>query len=140
MDTNVQNALGNLLVAAVPVLTTVLSVIGYLVGAWLKAHKEQLQAKLGKDNWDTLVGFGEIGVKWAEQKSIIGEIENEGSAKKSLVLAFLQRKADELGMAVSVEDLDAIIESAIREGVHKSWDFAKVTTEPDNANTTPATE
>lgn len=73
-------------------------------------------------DWDAFVEFGRQAVKMVEQLSITGVLENAAAEKKDEALRLLSDQAAKLGLNVTEDELNVVIESAIRDGVHKGWE------------------
>ena len=74
---------------------------------YLKPVREKAKAQLSKEDYDALLEWTEVAVRWARQwmKTATGE------EKKEEVMLFVLKKADELGLAVDEEDIDKAIEA-----------------------------
>lgn len=116
------NALANLLIAAIPVITGILSYISYRLAEALKAQKEATIGKIGEQNWRLLENYVQLAVKTAEQFGLKGELENIGTEKKAYVLDVVQEFLDAHKIEASATDIELMLEGALRDGVHKSWD------------------
>jgi len=102
-----------------PTLETLLQimlpiVLGF-VATWLKAMIDKAKAELSESQLAFLTAFAEQLVLAAEQSGLIGAIEDVGEAKKAMVLAALQKAANDKGIKLDVEALSAIIEAAVVE-------------------------
>ncbi len=140
MDHDVQNGIGQLLAAAIPLLTTIVGYLAWYAGEWFKAHKKAVEAKLGAEKWNLLENYAQLAVKTAEQLGLTGVILNEGAEKKEWALNAIQQWLDGRGIPASATDLDVLIEGAIRDGVHKSWaDQASMLTTVSAGTVTVAT-
>ena len=85
------------------VVTVVIVLISAYVIPWLKG-------KIGDDKYATIVEFAEIVVRSAEK---IYTLE-EWAQKKRYAVEMVQKKAEELGITITTEEINAIIEGAVQ--------------------------
>ena len=85
------------------VVTVVIVLISAYVIPWLKG-------KIGDDKYATIVEFAEIVVRSAEK---IYTLE-EWAQKKRYAVEMVQKKAEELGITITAEEINAIIEGAVQ--------------------------
>ena len=85
-------------------------ITGVLVPLVVNIYK----TKVAKDRQDDIEYWVEIGVRWAKQWLQTAE----GQEKKRQVVVFVEKKLQELGIEMTMEELDVVIE-AIYEQVKK---------------------
>ena len=85
------------------VVTILLAVISAYIIPWLKN-------KLGDDKYATLLEFAEIVVRSAEKLYTPEEWEK----KKEYALELVMAKAEEVGLKLSYDEINAIIEGAVQ--------------------------
>lgn len=119
MDQGLQTSLIQFFQAALGLIVVFVGYLSAVYGQKAQAAKEQLKAKIGSDNWETGKTIVETLVKSAQQKGIIGEIENDAQSKKDHVLEEAQKIFSNLGINFDVQTIEHMLESAIIDGVHK---------------------
>jgi len=105
-----------------PILVAGIIYLGRLLGNWVAA-----KVRLSKTQTDDLILIGleqvaRLFVKSAEQSGLIGAITNEAASKKQYALDRITEYAESKGWHdIGIGVLDAAIESAVRDGVHKGF-------------------
>mgnify|MGYP002855208709 CR=1 FL=1 len=85
------------------IVTVVVVLISAYVIPWLKN-------KIGEDKYTTLVEFAEIVVRSAEKIYT----QEEWQTKKNYAVELVISKSKELGLELSIEEINAIIEGAVQ--------------------------
>lgn len=85
------------------IISVVLILISAYVIPWLKN-------KVGDDKYATIVEFAEIVVRSAEKIYT----PEEWAKKKEYAVELVAKKSEELGLNLSVEEINAIIEGAVQ--------------------------
>jgi LL-H family phage holin len=88
--------------------------ITILAGVFIKFLTKKLgieQMKLAQSKWESMKDLASVAVKYAEQ----AYINYGGTAKKEKALAFLSRELSGLGINVSTDTLNDLLEAALRE-------------------------
>lgn len=85
------------------IVTIILALVSYYVIPWLKN-------KVGDDKYNLLVAFAETVVRSAEKIYT----PEEWAVKKQYAMEMVSDKAEELGLKLSVEEINAIIEGAVQ--------------------------
>jgi len=70
-----------------------------------------LKAKIDESKQEKIIYWTEIAVRWAKQYMS----SEEGEKKKEKVLEYLSSKLTELGIKLSLEDIDMIIEAVYEQ-------------------------
>lgn len=90
------------------IITIVALVLTLAAGfLYLKPIRETAKAQMSEEDYNSLMKWTEIAVRWARQwmKTATGE------EKKEEVMLFVLKKADQLGLLVDEEDIDKVIEA-----------------------------
>lgn len=118
-DVVMQQTVAILLQYLLPILATAIAVeVARLVGVIRRIYRERVNSDI-QANIDALVV---IGVQAAEQSGLKGHIEDVGIQKLAYATRYVQSEARKLGfghLVDNTEDLQARIESALREGWHQ---------------------
>ena len=85
------------------IVTVVIVLISAYVVPWLKG-------KIGEDKYDQIVAFAETCVRSAEK---IYPVE-QYMQKKEYVVEMVSKKAAEVGITITAEEINAIIEGAVQ--------------------------
>ena len=85
------------------IVTVVVVLITAYVVPWLKG-------KIGENKYNQILSFTDTCVRAAEK---IYTVE-QWSAKKSYVLDMVEKKAEEIGIQITAEELNAIVEGAVK--------------------------
>ena len=96
------------------VLALVVAVAGIIAKSlipYLKAKKEEALAKLRSTKWYFVADIVDAVVRAVEQ-TVSEEIHGED--KKSLAIKYIQELLAQNGIAISAEQLDALIEAAVQ--------------------------
>lgn len=83
-------------------LVILLAVLSYFVIPWIKS-------KIGNEKWEQLLDFIEWCVRWAEQKFS----PEQNQMKKKEVYKKVFEYAEQIGIKVTGEQLDALIEGVV---------------------------
>lgn len=90
------------------IITIVALVLTLAAGfLYLNPIRETAKAQMSEEDYNSLMKWTEIAVRWARQwmKTATGE------EKKEEVMLFVLKKADQLGLLVDEEDIDKVIEA-----------------------------
>ena len=85
------------------VVTVVIVLISAYVIPWLKG-------KIGDDKYALIVEFAEIVVRSAEKLYT----PDEWAQKKRYAVEMVQKKAEEIGITITADEINAIIEGAVQ--------------------------
>ena len=85
------------------IVTVVIVLISAYVIPWLKG-------KIGDDKYALIVEFAEIVVRSAEKLYT----PDEWAQKKRYAVEMVQKKAEEIGITITADEINAIIESAVQ--------------------------
>lgn len=85
------------------VVTVVIVLISAYAVPWLKG-------KIGEDKYNQIVAFAETCVRSAEKIYT----PEEWAQKKRYAVEMVQKKAEELGITITAEEINAIIEGAVQ--------------------------
>ena len=85
------------------IVTVVIVLISAYVIPWLKG-------KIGEDKYNQIVAFAETCVRSAEKIYT----PEEYAQKKRYVVEMVQKKAEEVGITITTEEINAIIEGAVQ--------------------------
>lgn len=102
------------------ILTIIIPILVGMVTIWLKETLGVERLKKIKQEWDQKQELAMIAVRFAEQ----AYWDYDGKEKYEEALIFLSRELSQLGIKVSEETLEALIESAlkqIKDEVGGSW-------------------
>lgn len=86
-------------------------IITYVAVPWFRAKRAEAEALLSKEQQATIDYWVKVGVHWAKQYMWT----EEGQAKKAAVMEYTSAKLQSLGINVSTEDLDKIIEAVYNQ-------------------------
>lgn len=96
------------MLALVPIVVTILSY--YLKGV-IVVLQEKVKAEIGNEQYATMITFAGIFVRAVEQTMGMAG----GEAKKDAVIGLLVSLAEENGIAISEEQIEAIVEGIYNE-------------------------
>lgn len=68
-----------------------------------------IKDKIGNDKWNKLQELTELAVRYAEQSYS----PEQWKEKKNYVYKYILRKADELGLSLSEQDIDILVEGVV---------------------------
>ena len=85
------------------IVTVVIVLISAYIVPWLKG-------KIGEDKYATIIEFAEIVVRSAEKLYTPEEWEK----KKKYAVEMVQKKAEEIGITITANEINAIIEGAVQ--------------------------
>lgn len=94
--------------------------LAYVFYKWASVRIKTVEHFLSAAQMEQLREFVAVVTTAAEQSGLAGLIKDVGAAKKQYALDALQAIVDSKGWKISVEQLDAEIENAIRLGVHQA--------------------
>lgn len=85
------------------IVTVILVLVSAYVIPWLKN-------KIGEDKYNQIASFAETVVRSAEKIYTV----DEWAQKKRYAVDLVQKKAEELGLSITEEEINAIIEGAVQ--------------------------
>lgn len=102
------------------IVDTVVPLLVGLVAVWIKRKIDEVKSKLTSQQITDIEYYTKIVVQAAEQSGLAKLIEDTAAAKKDYAIKTLQAILDSKGWkGFSVAELEAHIESAILNGIHK---------------------
>lgn len=111
-----------------PIIGILVSFLAFRVSKWVKAQEEKAKSATATQDWDFLVAFARLTVQRVEQLDITHQIFATGEQKKQLAETNISNFAARFGVTITPEEIDTLIESALRDGVHKGWDVIETAT------------
>jgi len=96
-----------LIAAAVALIPVVAGIATFYLKGYLEKLGEKADNEIGEANMDVILKFAEVFVRAAEQ--MFGLADEE--AKKDFVVDQLEKIVDQLGLPISDEQLEALVEA-----------------------------
>lgn len=72
---------------------------------------DYLQQKMGREKFDEMVAFADMAVRNLEQSGLFKGLD--GTQKKQNAIMHIKRRLDEIGLDMSEQDIDALIEASV---------------------------
>lgn len=92
------------------ILLLITLAVGFLI-AWLEKRWGIEKMKKAQAEWNNMQELAMVAVKYAQQ----AYMKYGGAERKEKALAFLSRELAQLGLKISEDTIDALIEAALRE-------------------------
>ena len=107
---NTSKTLETLLIAALPLITAIISAVGVAVRKWAKSQDEAAKAKIGATNYDLVVAIMSRAVRAVEQTVFPGMTSDQ---KKDAAIQYTVVALDELGVHFSYQTIEKVLEAMV---------------------------
>lgn len=118
MESSVQTLSNLILAALAPILFSGISYLAFRLAQWAKKKEALLESQLSQgmngEQWYLLKQIVVDAIKAAEK------IVEDNSDKKAYAIGVVQAWLDHVGIHLDVTVIEALIESAVSDGLHKT--------------------